>query len=170
MRVRTLTLLLALAASLALITTTLANTPPAFLETGTTHHIDVTIPSQNLDVIAGHITTTTTTSFGITLETQAATQGWVIIAPDDTSIPRSGAYEITEERPFEDPNGRTWNTLEIDLDGTTAWIAHVGEPRGDPTLQASYNFAAIIDHSQIPEDADLTITYHDTLPFNTLRS
>lgn len=167
MRTRTHTLLLALAASLLLAATALAG-GPTLLETGTTHHIELTVPSQNLDVIAGHITTTTTTNLGLTMATEPATHGWVLITPDTTPQPQSGTLEVTEERSFQDPNGGTWTTLEVTIDETTAWIAHVDEPRNDPTLQASYNFAAIIDHNQVPNGADLTATYHDTLPFDIL--
>lgn len=156
----------ALAAILALSLS--GSAPSALLETGTTHHVEATTPHGDLDLVAG-MATTSTNLFGIETGHEPTTNGWILIAPQSATVPPEATLSVTEERPFEDPNGATWLSREVTLGDDTAWIVPLQEPRYDETLGTHYNFAAIIDTSHLDDDEPITVTVHPTLDLDTPR-
>lgn len=133
------------------------------LQAGTTQHVQVTTNGQH-GVVAGLVTTRTTGPFGLDLgQGSTPTDGWVLLAPEDAPRPEGQTLTVTDEMPFEDPNGGTWLSREVRYGATTAWVVPIGERFEDPTLGEAYNFALIVDWGQVPQGASLTASYHETL-------
>lgn len=161
MRWKTPLAALALALGAALLLPATGVAPGAMLETGTTHTVTVTT-NQNMDVVAGLVSTTAEGPLGIELAREPTPAGWVVIAPAGAEI-AGETLTVTEETPFEDPNGGEWLSREVTTGEATAWAVPLGEVREDPTLESAYNFAMVIDTGEVPEDGELTASYHETL-------
>jgi hypothetical protein len=131
------------------------------LEAGSSHYVEV-VDTDSSGVLAGSVTQTERGPLGLTGETVAVETGWVVAHPEGAEL-GSGPLEVREEIPFEDPNGGTWLQREVTVDGQVGWAVPVDVVREDPTLGAPYNFALVVDTSEVPDDATLTATYHATL-------
>lgn len=152
---------LAFALGAALILPATGVAPSAMLETGTTHTVTVT-SNEGMDVVAGLVSTTAEGPLGIELAREPTPAGWIVIAPADADVDGQ-TLTVTEETPFQDPNGGEWLSREVTTGEATGWAVPIGEVREDPSLDSAYNFAMVVDTGDIPEDADLTASYHETL-------
>ncbi len=130
---------------------------------GQTQHVQITT-NDDLGVVAGLVTTRTTGPFGLDLgHTETPTTGWIALAAEHAPDLAEQPLTVTDEMPFTDPNGGDWLSREVTTGETTAWVVPIGQAREDPTLGSTYNVAAIVDWSEVPEGADLTAAYHETL-------
>lgn len=162
MRATTALPLIAIALPAALLAASLTGAAPtALIEQGSTNHVEVTV-DQDLGVVAGLVTTSSEGPLGVELDREPTRTGWVVLAPEDATVGEE-PLTVTEETPFEDPNGGTWLSREVTTGETTAWAVPLDEAREDPTLGSTYNFAAIVDFSQLEEGTTLTASYHETL-------
>lgn len=133
------------------------------LQAGQTQHVQVTTNDQ-YGVVAGLVTQRATGPFGLDLgHASTPTHGWIVMTPDGAPGPDGETLTVTEEMPFEDPNGGTWLSREVRYGGTTAWVVPIGQTYEDPTLDGAYNFALVVDWGQVPPGAGLTASYHETL-------
>lgn len=130
-------------------------------EAGGSHYVQVVQADDS--VIAGLVTETEQGPLGLTSQTRAATSGWVLAHPEN--VEPTEEVRVAEEIPFEDPNGGTWTEREVRIGNATAWAVPVDQARHDPTLDAEYNFALVVDWDEVPQDQDLTTTYVDQLTF-----
>lgn len=132
-------------------------------EGGRTMHVTVTT-NDELGVVAGLVTESLQGPLGLDLGSETTPeQGWIVLAPEDAPAIEDATLTVTDETPFTDPNGGTWLSREVTYEGTTAWAVPIGQAREDPTLESTYNFALVVDWGQVPDDADLTASYHETL-------
>lgn len=141
----------------------------ALLEAGTITHVEVA-QASDVGVVAGKVTVQTQGPFGLPVggDTVAPDGGWVVLHVKGDRLLGDGPLTVTDEMPFEDPNGGTWLAREVQgADGAVGWVVPVGEVHHDPTIDRAYNFAAIVDWSQVPEDGELTVSYHRSLPLDT---
>lgn len=128
------------------------------LEAGGSHYVEV-VQTDASGVIAGLATQTQEGPLGLTSSTEPVTRGWVVAHPGSVDVREGQTVEVSEEMPFEDPNGGTWTEREIRVDGQPAWAVPVDVVREDPTLEAGYNFALVVDWDQVPQDEELTTSY-----------
>lgn len=139
----------------------------AAVDGGESVHVQV-VDSHTLGVIAGMVTVEESGLFGFQAKTTPAEGGWAVVHPEGLALPGDGALEarVTDDLAFTDPNGATWMAHEASFEGGTIWVVPIGSATHDPTLEADYNFALVVDWSQVPADEDLTVTH---LPELTLR-
>lgn len=130
------------------------------LASGGSHYVEV-VQTDGSGVIAGLVTETDEGPIGFTSEQRTVETGWMLVHPEDTEP--ADELTVVDELAFEDPNGGEWMQRQVELDGTTAWVVPVDEARHDPTLDAPYNFAVVVDWDEVPEDQDLTTTYVDSV-------
>lgn len=134
------------------------------LTPGTTNHVQVVEADQGLGLMAGLVLTESPKILGIaTGSPQAPTTGWVVAHPSGQAFDPGAVAGLSDRFPFEDPNGGTWEAVEIDTPGGPVWAVQVDEVRQDATLDGGYNWAIVVDWDEVPEDQDLTVTYVDEL-------
>lgn len=131
------------------------------MEAGEAHFVEV-VQTDSSGVIAGLVTETEEGPLGLTSESVPTASGWVVAHPEGTEV--SEEARVVDEIPFEDPNGGAWAEREVRMgEDTTAWVVPLDQARHDPTLDAEYNFALVVDWDQVPEDLDITTSYVDEL-------
>lgn len=132
------------------------------LASGEAHFVEV-VQADDSGVLAGLVTQTETGPLGLGEDRRAATSGWVVAHPEN--VEPGEELRVVDEIPFEDPNGGVWMEREVRIGDTTAWAVPLDQTRHDPTIDADYNFAIVVDWDKVPEDQDLTTTYVDELAF-----
>jgi hypothetical protein len=132
------------------------------LATGEAHYVEV-VQVDGSGVLAGLVTETDEGPLGLTSDTTPKTSGWVVAHPPSVDVQEGQEVQVTEEIPFEDPNGGTWTERRVQIGNATAWAVPVDHARQDPTLEAAYNFALVVDWDQVPQEEDLVTTYVDEL-------
>lgn len=130
------------------------------LATGDSHYVQV-VQTDGSGVLAGLVTQTEQGPLGLTSEQSPAETGWVLVHPENVEPTEEVAVE--DETAFEDPNGGTWAQREVRIGNATAWAVPLDQARHDPTLDARYNFALVVDWDQVPEGQDLATSYVDDL-------
>lgn len=134
------------------------------LTPGTTNHIEVVQTEHGLGLMAGLVMTESPKVLGIaTGSPQAATAGWVVAHPTNQSFDPAAALTVTDRFSFEDPNGGSWEAIELSTPAGPAWVVPVGEVHHDATLEGAYNWAVVVDWDEVPEDQDVTVTYLEEL-------
>lgn len=134
------------------------------LTPGTTNHVQVVETDRGLGLMAGLVLTESPRILGIpTGSPEAPTGGWVVAHASDQTFDPGTVLGISDRFPFEDPNGGTWEAVEIDTPGGPVWAVQVDQVRQDDTLDGGYNWAVVVDWDEVPEDQDLTVTYFEEL-------
>lgn len=124
------------------------------------HYVQV-VESDSSGVLAGMVTETEEGPLGLTEQQVPTRSGWVIVHPED--VDPTGHAKVTEDIPFEDPNGGAWDESRVEIANATAWVVSVDQVRYDATLEGDYNFAVVVDWDHVPEDQDLEVTYEPSL-------
>ncbi len=131
---------------------------------GTTNHVQVVDTDQGLGLMAGLVMTESPTILGIaTGSPEPVGAGWVVAHPADQSFDPAADVMVTDRFTFEDPNGGSWEALELSTPTGPAWAVPIGEVRHDATLDGAYNWAVVVDWDEVPQDQDVTVTYLGSL-------
>ena len=153
----------ALVAALLLVGSGLAGKGGSPASPGETLQVQL-VDTERLGVIAGLATLEEARFLGLGTTTTIPSAGWAVLVPEARAPPTAGTpLTVVDDLPFVDPNGGTWLGREVVYDQGIAWVVPLGPVLHDATLEADYNFALVVDWSQVPAGTDLTIHYEPVL-------